>query len=1313
MTGEPTDSTPYLYDAFISYRHVERDRKWAEWLIAALEGFRTPAALQARGAPRRLRKIFRDEDEVPASGDLNDQIRQALAASRFLIVVCSPYTPRSIWVQREIETFNEMGRGDNVLALLTEGEPGDSFPGAMLERLRTATGADGSTRTVKEAKEPLAADVRPRKGVAAQHIKHMALLRLVAVILGVKYDDLYQRERQRNRARWYAWGGIAAALTLVAAAVGYFQWDQSRPKVAYFRDIITRWEIPEGSNPVDEATRAHLAASYRFLTDHGKVVEVRRVNFDGALVPEARNGLFTQGSRWEGSYRTDGSLERAEFYSVEDRLLVVETYERDPATGHFIVNLRNGAAPVTLDAILKNQGLVDRGGEHTGNTEVTREEVVYDATGLPRQIEYQDYFGAPRQNASGGYGAAYVFSSTGRPTRIVNLGADGSEITLRTGERASAFDYDDRGRLFRSRNLDAKGEPIENVDGLATIAFEFDAYGNVIVERAFRADGAPAEKKGLCAVRRYGYDDRSRVASSACEGADGKRAVLSGSFASLTQRYLPDGFEAAYRGVDGAPALGPDGCETVSRTLDSHRRLVRQMCRNASGEPAIGNIGAAETRWVYDERGRQLERSYFDVKGTPALAGDGLCARETYKYDTRGNATEVRCYGEDGRLAVSFYGMAVERWAYDPLGNLTEDSFFGVDERPQLSATCGCASIRGVWDRSGALVEASYLDATGKLGFNSSAFAEVKNSYDERGNLVDIQFLDPDGRLTTSSNGYAKLTAAYDARGRRVRESYFGPDDKPTLVDGVAIETSAYDAAGNLIQSENFGLEGKPTVNKLGVHRFTAEYDSRGLDIHGAYFDASDRPAVAAFGGSSFARKYDGRGLLIEQTYFDIDGKPVLIDGVAMIRWEYDSRAERTKERYFDQGGAPTREKNGCVAIASEYDARGDEIVSTCLGFDDEPTTNIHGYAIHRQLRDSRGEVSEESYFSADGRLTDGGGYARMTVAYDIRGKERERSYFGADGAPFTFNGVGRQLSTYDGLGRLVDQSYFGADGRPALLPDHQARQAWVYDERGRIVETTYFGADGNPTLNRLGVATAKTSYDDYGKPREVTDFGVDGQLKNSVEGVARTVSVFDAKGQEIERAFYDENGAPTIGTVGVAKWRRVYDFGGRVTEQSYFGVEGRLVTSAEGYARITNAYDEKGRVIETAAFGPDGKPAAFTLLGAVRADAVYDEWGQLLEFHWFDPQGGEMFFETVIRSIIPGGMGQRLGLEAGDRFLTYGGRKIMAMKQLTDLVVDPWLPSPRVVTIRRGAQILTFEVPLGRFGTQAENMRVDVPQPN
>src|SRR5262249_8356887 len=166
MVDDERDSLAFIYDAFISYRHIPRDSNWAEWLIAALESYRSPKALQDRGFPPRLRKIFRDEDEVAASPDLKDHIKEALKASRFLIVICSGFTTRSKWVTREIEIFNGLGRNDQVLALLTEGEPGDSFPTVLLERHSLAAQQGDSTQRFSEEREPLAADVRPRPGVS-------------------------------------------------------------------------------------------------------------------------------------------------------------------------------------------------------------------------------------------------------------------------------------------------------------------------------------------------------------------------------------------------------------------------------------------------------------------------------------------------------------------------------------------------------------------------------------------------------------------------------------------------------------------------------------------------------------------------------------------------------------------------------------------------------------------------------------------------------------------------------------------------------------------------------------------------------------------------------------------------------------------------------------------------------------------------------------------------------------------------------------------------------------------------------------------
>src|SRR5215813_6631962 len=306
---------PYRYDAFISYRHVERDRKWAEWLMEALEGYHVPKALQDRGFPPRLRKIYRDVDEAPASSDLNDAIRQALVDSRFLIVVCSPYTPRSKWVEREIQIFNELGRGDQVLALLTEGEPNDSFPTPLLERFREITDVDGSKQIVKESKEPLAADVRPTKVMSARQLKRLALLRLVAVMLGVKFDDLRQREHECDRKKKLTWASFAAALILLIGAGGAVYWQMMRLKTAYFREAVMWWGVPEPLGPVDEQTRARLTTSYRFVTQRGRVVEVRRESSGGALRPED-----TGEARWLIRYGSTGLAEIIEVFDGHDGL---------------------------------------------------------------------------------------------------------------------------------------------------------------------------------------------------------------------------------------------------------------------------------------------------------------------------------------------------------------------------------------------------------------------------------------------------------------------------------------------------------------------------------------------------------------------------------------------------------------------------------------------------------------------------------------------------------------------------------------------------------------------------------------------------------------------------------------------------------------------------------------------------------------------------------------------------------------------------------------------------------------------------------
>jgi len=213
------------YYAFLSYSH--RDKQLADWLHRELERFRVPSALAgkltANGVvPRRLTPIFRDEQDLSAGGDLAEEIKAALAASQFLVVLCSPTAAKSRWTNAEIESFKRTRPEGCVLAAVAAGEPfASDLPGREDEEcfppaLRFKYDRRGH-QTTKRA-EPLAADFR-----AAGEGQRMAFLKLVAGMLGVGLDELVQREQTRRHRRM-AWlaaaslGGMAVTSTLAVAA---------------------------------------------------------------------------------------------------------------------------------------------------------------------------------------------------------------------------------------------------------------------------------------------------------------------------------------------------------------------------------------------------------------------------------------------------------------------------------------------------------------------------------------------------------------------------------------------------------------------------------------------------------------------------------------------------------------------------------------------------------------------------------------------------------------------------------------------------------------------------------------------------------------------------------------------------------------------------------------------------------------------------------------------------------------------------------------------------------------------------------------
>lgn len=224
-SAEPAGTRPALpdhhYFAFLSYSH--QDSGDAEWLHAELERFRVPSnlagRLTARGVvPKRLTPIFRDRQELAAGHELGPEIAQALAASRCLIVLCSPAAVASKWTNAEIETFKRAHPDGCIIAAIVGGEPFASdvagreaeecFPPALRQKY------DRRGRPTGKRAETLAADLREgRDG------RRLGFLKIVAGMIGLGLDDLVQREHLRRQRRLATVSAASLAGMVITSAL--------------------------------------------------------------------------------------------------------------------------------------------------------------------------------------------------------------------------------------------------------------------------------------------------------------------------------------------------------------------------------------------------------------------------------------------------------------------------------------------------------------------------------------------------------------------------------------------------------------------------------------------------------------------------------------------------------------------------------------------------------------------------------------------------------------------------------------------------------------------------------------------------------------------------------------------------------------------------------------------------------------------------------------------------------------------------------------------------------------------------------------
>ncbi|MGA8222926.1 MAG: toll/interleukin-1 receptor domain-containing protein [Candidatus Acidiferrales bacterium] len=794
--------TSFHYEAFISYRHASPDDKIAEALHRALEEYVVPRSLVKRGFPRRLSRVFRDREELPTSNSLTDGIRDALAKSRVLIVVCSWRTPSSKWIAKEIEIFKSLGRNGQILSLLIDGEPEESFPPLLREARQIITTQDGATSEQVEEISPLAADIRAGSESESLRLLKNEKLRLLAPILGCSFDDLKQRHRQRTIRRLRIAFASSILGIVAAAATGFWYWTaHDEIRTEYYANFTKQWGAAKGVGRLTPEQASHRENSLKFYVRGKRVEGFDVVNGYGGMTVNNMVGTFIGETDTSNDAKRDFHYEWE--YNTEGRVTKELAFDRaHRMVWAFIYNA--GSADIGHYAD-KNGYPRPRTGSGADYVQFTR-----NAEGYETQLLFTDSKGDAEPNHEGVFGWKYVLDSNGMAVEESNLNRDGQLMLNHYGYARATYRRDSLGNTVESRFFGVDGKPIYEKYGFAKQTTSFDQYGRRVEVKFWDQGDKPAVLAGGYSEVTYAYDLRGDETERAYRDAAGKPAAKPGDFARITYTYDDHGhmIRMGWWEADNKPWKAKDGHSQLSFEYDANGYQKSQTFLNADGKKVLSDKGYAKIAWTHDDQGNENQLSLFGLDDKPVIGPGGFSSMKR-KFNSHFEQIEETYYGLRGERVVSKRGIAKTTSKYDESGSGIQESYWDLKDRPVLS-TDGYASISVVRNEHGQIAETSFYGTDGAPILIPDGYAKIDRKYDDRDNQIESIYYGVNGKPRLTKNGFARVTRTYDQSDRPIEVAYWGAaGERVTAKVGYARLVYTYDERGKVTSTEKFDSTGK------------------------------------------------------------------------------------------------------------------------------------------------------------------------------------------------------------------------------------------------------------------------------------------------------------------------------------------------------------------------------------------------------------------------------------------------------------------------------------------------------------------------
>ena len=829
----------YRYFAFISYSH--KDKKWASLIQKKLESYKLPNVIRKesdRELPKRIFPVFRDEDDL-GPGSLTDKLRTELEASKFLIVICSPNSARmndvgKCWVNEEVAYFaTTLGRANRIIPVIIEGTVDDAF-----------------CATLKEC-DILALD-------ATKTSKPRIVNDIVAAILDLRPDDLWQRELRRIARKRTCGILVSMFLSLIGAFAGFSVWDNNRDVYKYYTATNQRFGIDHG---LGEISAAQAKTAKRYVRFYYRGYD-RHPLLGGERILRRVSQIETNGAVAENQYRYSekGHLSSIDVMNGHGTIAEQRIYADGNTNSCEVVTYENGS-PMRQGG----ERLFIYFDEETGGVAYVRnqhfdgkyERVSFFNSPNGGRTELREYFNADGTRGADEYGTPIILHqkvfNPSRPDGFMEVGQQYfDEFTNRFVNAQGVSGFTNRQnhakRFLDVINIDTSDAPVDSIDGYAIERSYYDDFDRPFKVWRLNHVGEKVKDRDFgCYGLSISYDFLDGEIEKMTLTNERGEPMFSDTvhYAEVHYSRGINSRAIRYHDATNAPCITINGTAGCDEEYDYAGRLIRLKYVNLHGATCTNAEGVAIRKMSYDNEGRLREERLIDAEGNPAnlstLFGNLPVEKISHSYDEAGNTIKkvnlvdgnslgVKYFSDktgpdgrslaawfensNGRLCNSSLGYAKMEVTYNANGEWTEIAHYDMNGDLSNNEMIGASKIlRMVKHKNGEILsEERYLSPN--LLLSSSGICAVNGRFDRYGRLIDVEALDALGNPKTIKGcDFSEIHVRYDSQGAidyaemlYPKDSDVGGNIKKIRIDHSGkegdVQISRYDANGERLDNE-------------------------------------------------------------------------------------------------------------------------------------------------------------------------------------------------------------------------------------------------------------------------------------------------------------------------------------------------------------------------------------------------------------------------------------------------------------------------------------------------------------------------------